>query len=187
MIECDKSMSRLDAVQKHLRGIHGDIIHVGGPNTTTKRRKPNRAGSVESDSTSRPLAPEELAPRQATTSTEIVWTENERAWAGRFEGCSMEYVGYVVEKAKFNYLLKEHEGMLAELEVLMTSEAEMGTECDELLDMIMRKELPQPGSTSVLLPPFLHAPPLRPSCRLTGDQYNAGRTRRKNQDSSKVS
>lgn len=149
-------MSRLDAVQKHLRSIHGDVILVGGPNTTTKRRKPNRAGSVDSDHTSRPLALEESAPTEAPASTAIVWTENEWAWAGRFEGCSIEYVGYVVEKAKINYLLKEHEGMLAELEVLMTSEAEMGTECDELLNMIMRKELPQPGSTSVLIPPFLH-------------------------------
>lgn len=179
-------MTRLDALQKHLRSVHGDVIHIRAPNhNSTKKRKANRAGSVESDHSAHPPLPEDHAPIDDTAPTEIVWTENERIWAGKQEGCSIEFVGYVVEKAKFNYLLKEHEGMLAELELLMTSEAELGTECDELLGMIMRKELLQPDSTSVsFLSSFLARYVV---CRLTVFDRIVEPTRQKSRNSSKNS
>lgn len=147
--ECDKSLTRLDALQKHLRTVHGDVILMvrgGTVQTSSKKRKTNRAVSVESEV--HPVG-EDHQPHDEPASNEIVWTASERATAAKHADLSLEKVGYIVEKAKWNYLLKEHEGLLNELEVVMTSEAELGMECEELLGMIMRNEL---NSTSVLSP-----------------------------------
>lgn len=56
-------------------------------------------------------------------------------------GVGKGFLSYVVAKAKWAFLVGEHEGMAGEVEALGIREAEMGAECEELVKLIMRKEV----------------------------------------------
>lgn len=85
---------------------------------------------------------------------EIVnWTEEEEEWYTALKrraeeqggeaawGTGRNFVAYVVEKAKFSYVGKEHEGLCHELEVLGARESELGAECEVLLRRVLRAEM----------------------------------------------
>ncbi|KAL8277584.1 hypothetical protein RQP46_010016 [Phenoliferia psychrophenolica] len=141
--ECDKSFTRTDALQKHMRTQHGEVIAPTRRPPTKKRAA--RAGSIDSvldvsfggakdDDASTTLGDDE-------EDLELLWTEEEQETFDRHPTLGHPFVGYVVLKAKWAYLMGQHEGAAAELEALGIREAELGAECDELLRRVMRKEV----------------------------------------------
>ena len=140
MKECDKSFTRTDALQKHMRTQHGEVI-APTRKPPTKKRAP-RAGSADSvadvpfkdDDASTTLGDED-------EDLEPLWTEEELELFDRHPTLGHNFAGFVVLKAKRAYLMSQHEGAAAELEALGVREAELGAECDELLRRVMRKEV----------------------------------------------
>lgn len=144
MPECDKSFTRTDALQKHMRIQHQETI-VATRKPPSKKRKTARANSMDSQDPTSPVKggggvgeddagvdEEDLAP---------VWTEEEEQLFEKHPELDRVFVAYVVAKAKWAYLMGEHEGLLNELEGLGVREAELGSECEVLLRRIMGKEL----------------------------------------------
>ncbi len=143
--ECDKSFTRTDALQKHMRIQHREQIAHGRRPQQKKaggggRR---RAGSVDSGAGDEPEGGPGAADAAAAedADAEPVWTEDELRLFGQHPERSKYVVGYVVERAKMQYGMKEHEGLLHELEALGAREAELGAECEELLRKVMRNEV----------------------------------------------
>lgn len=73
---------------------------------------------------------------------EIVWTEEELALFEKHADLDRYFVANVVMKAKWAYLIGEHESLAGELEAVGIREAELGAECEELMRRIVRREIP---------------------------------------------
>ncbi|GAA5944867.1 C2H2-type zinc finger protein [Sporobolomyces koalae] len=141
--ECDKSFTRTDALQKHMRIQHGDKILTGRRPPSNKKAKAaskrdransedsqfDDAGSMHEDD------PEHSNVANIPTSAEEMMALNSHP------DLSPEFVGYVIQKAKYNYLIREHEELGHELESLQAREDELRVECNELLNRILRDEL----------------------------------------------
>ncbi|GAA6063058.1 hypothetical protein JCM10212_003003 [Sporobolomyces blumeae] len=155
--ECDKSFTRTDALQKHMRVQHGDKI-------VTARRPPNkkklaaarsgRAGSDDSGFGGGGIGDEDAsfvdgggeegdfeAGGGTGAGAAIATGQEELDAIHAHPELSPEFVSYVVGKAKYGHLIKEHEGMAHELEALKTRELELEMECEELLKGILRNQV----------------------------------------------
>ncbi|KAK4702100.1 hypothetical protein P7C70_g4124, partial [Phenoliferia sp. Uapishka_3] len=176
--ECDKSFTRTDALQKHMRTQHKEVI---GPSRRPPSKKARtaaaRAGSIDSADT--PFDGGDNAGAggdDEDDGLEPVWNEEELELFEKHPGVSRVFLGYVVEKAKWAYAMGQHEGMAAEVEALGIREAELGAECEELLRRVMRKELgddPTDPTNATMLGSFLtsysHRPLVVPD-EWTGDK-----------------
>ncbi|GAA5843448.1 hypothetical protein JCM3766R1_004331 [Sporobolomyces carnicolor] len=149
--ECDKSFTRTDALQKHMRIQHGDKILTGRRPPAKKPKggkRGDRAHSEDSqfdDDTNNddPTTTATLAaageddpnhPANVTTAEETL------AFDCHPE-LSTDFVGYVVQKAKYSHLIQEHEELGHELEALQTRRDELRMECDDLLKRILDNEV----------------------------------------------
>jgi hypothetical protein len=147
LTECDKSFTRTDALQKHMRIQHGDKI-------VTARRPPSKkstnAGKGASKAKDRAMSEES----QFSNNSQHDGAEEEEGGGGgggmggveesmaveRHPELSSEFVSYTVGKAKWNWLVREHEELGNELEGLVARENELKMECEGLLNGIMRKD-----------------------------------------------
>ncbi|GAA5969267.1 hypothetical protein JCM3765_002307 [Sporobolomyces pararoseus] len=169
--ECDKSFTRTDALQKHMRVQHGDKIITGrrppskkSTNHNNNSRNKQRANSEDSQfdddnsthpqaTTEDPLAAGEDDPNHPIN---LISVEENMAFHQHPE-LSQEFVGYVIQKAKYSHLIKEHEELGHELEGLVARENELKMECEELLKGILRNEIgkEEDQGGKVLLDKFL--------------------------------
>ncbi|GAA5883143.1 hypothetical protein JCM16303_006111 [Sporobolomyces ruberrimus] len=147
--ECDKSFTRTDALQKHMRIQHGDKIITGRrpPSKKSKnasgRRGGDRANSEDSQfDDENPAGGEDPSgvEEDPNSAANVITVEETMAF-DRHPELSQEFVGYVVGKAKYCHLIKEHEELGHELEALQTREDELRMECEVLLKGILRKEV----------------------------------------------
>ncbi|GAA5881476.1 hypothetical protein JCM1840_001102 [Sporobolomyces johnsonii] len=146
--ECDKSFTRTDALQKHMRVQHGDKIVAARRPPSKKPKKSARAGSEDSgfghdDDGASTLADGALDGDDGAGG-EPQWSAEELVAFHQHQDLSQEFVSYVLMKAKWAYLVGEHEGMANELEALQAREDELGMEVQELVAGVMSKEV---GST----------------------------------------
>lgn len=168
IIECDKSFTRADALQKHIRVLHQVTISVAAsrgklgsssavatsaPTKAGKKRK-NRAASV--DSNDRQLDnDDDFAPAQASTisanisavegmgeeNAPLIFDSESISMIQRYHEREPNLIAYMIKKAKYEYAISEQEGLANDVEVLGLREAELRAENEELLRRIMRKEL----------------------------------------------
>jgi hypothetical protein len=146
-----------------MRNNHGDVIVAAQltrptPKGPSKKKKVTvRANSVDSldyveDATLPALGAagvgREGGGGDGENEEDAQWTEEELELFERFPGMGKWFVVYVVAKAKYAWLMGDHEGCLSELEALGIRESELGAECEELLRMILRKEV---GSVFLVL------------------------------------
>ncbi|KAI5478261.1 zinc finger, C2H2-type, Ino80 complex subunit Iec1 [Pseudohyphozyma bogoriensis] len=135
--QCDKSFTRTDALQKHMRIQHSESLPpTRKPPTKNPNKKKTRAGSFDStvdDDGGTQVGEDEDVP--------IVWSEEELELFERHPESDRFFLAYVLAKAKVAYSLGEHEGLVNELEGLGWREAELAAECDSLLERIMAKEV----------------------------------------------
>ncbi|BGP19352.1 hypothetical protein JCM10213_006858 [Rhodosporidiobolus nylandii] len=151
--ECDKSFTRTDALQKHMRVQHGDNIVAArkppgaggesGAPSKSKKKKGGRAAREASDDSAFGGGADDLPTAGGDEGEDgaLQYAPDELAAMHAHPELSSEFVGYVVAKAKVAYLMAEHEGLAGELEALKAREAEMEMERDVLLKGIMRKEI----------------------------------------------
>lgn len=122
-----------------MRTQHKEII---GPTRRPPSKKGARAAAARAGSIDSVLdVPFGGVPEEHAEEEEDDWAEEELAVFERHPEASRPFVGYVVGKAKWAYLMREHEGLAGELEALGNRESELGAECDELLRRVMRNEV----------------------------------------------
>lgn len=129
-------------MQKHMRMQHHETI-VATRKQASKKRKTVRANSMDSVDPTSPVKGG-AAEEEGEEEEEVVWTEEEEVLFMAHPGLDRTFVAYVVAKAKWAYLMGEHEGLLNELEGLGVREAELGSECEVMLQRIMERELVDP-------------------------------------------
>ncbi|GAA6044040.1 hypothetical protein JCM8097_001384 [Rhodosporidiobolus ruineniae] len=167
--ECDKSFTRTDALQKHMRVQHGDNIVAarkppggaagadedGGGGTSKgkkgkgKGKKGGRAAREMSDDSAFGAAAVEDdgaggaggAGAGGEDDAPLAFAADELSAMALHPELSADFVAYVVAKAKYAYLIGEHEGMVNELEALRDRERELRMENEALLQGVMRKEV----------------------------------------------
>ncbi|KAM0755088.1 hypothetical protein T439DRAFT_322143 [Meredithblackwellia eburnea MCA 4105] len=141
--ECDKSFTRTDALQKHMRTQHKEVITTARkPPGNSKKGKGARAGSVDSmfdgDDASTTLGDDDGT---GGAGEEAPLTEEEQILLDKHPEASKNFLCYVLAKAKWAYLMGEHEGAAAELEALTSREEQLEEECEALVKKIMQREL----------------------------------------------
>lgn len=132
-----------------MRIQHGDKI-ITGRRPPSKKSKGKRAGSEDSqfdeaetaggtnnNNAEEPAVAGEDDPNHPIN---VITTEETMAFDKHPE-LSQEFVGYIIGKAKYGYLIREHEELGHELEALQAREDELRMECEELLKGILRKEI----------------------------------------------
>ncbi|BGP50975.1 hypothetical protein JCM10450v2_006901 [Rhodotorula kratochvilovae] len=165
--ECDKSFTRTDALQKHMRVQHGDVIvaarappraGAGGDDTPAptkkgkgKGKKRAREGSDDSGfggggggaagDDDAAFAPGGGGGGAGDEGDEIAYGADELLALHTHADLPPAFVAYTLAKAKAAYLMREHEGMAHELEGLSARERELEGEREALLRLVMRKEL----------------------------------------------
>ncbi|BGP10715.1 hypothetical protein JCM10049v2_006607 [Rhodotorula toruloides] len=161
--ECDKSFTRTDALQKHMRVQHGDKIVAGrqppgsrinvdedggGKGKGKGKKRKTRAGSDDSafgagggDDDSAFYGGVAGVEGGEDGEEATTYGADELAAFAAHPHLSHEFVAYVLAKAKYAYLIGEHEGLAGELEALMARENELQMEKDELVKGILRKEI----------------------------------------------
>ena len=147
-LECDKSFTRTDALQKHMRVQHGDKIITGRrppskkSTTTNNSRSKQRANSEDSQIDEDSHNQQEDLGEETDPNHPINLTSVEETMAfNQHPELSQDFVGYVIQKAKYSHLIKEHEELGHELEGLVARENELKMECEELLKGILRNEI----------------------------------------------
>lgn len=170
--ECDKSFTRTDALQKHMRVQHGDKIVAGrqppgsksaadadgdagkggGGRGKGKKRK-TRAGSDDSAFGAGGGGGDDDGSfygggagvgeggEDGDEGLATAYGADELAAFAAHPHLSHEFVAYVLAKAKYAYLIGEHEGLADELEALVARENELQMEKDELVKGVLRKEI----------------------------------------------
>ncbi|GAA5912107.1 C2H2-type zinc finger protein [Sporobolomyces salmoneus] len=147
--ECDKSFTRTDALQKHMRIQHQDKI-ITGRRPPSKKSKGGKRGErlnsedsqFDDDAPPGGDDPSSTLPGEDDPNHPSNVTSREESLAfHRHPELSQEFVSYVVSKAKYAHLIKEHEELGHELEAVQTREDELRMECEELLKGILRKEV----------------------------------------------
>ncbi|GAA6021252.1 hypothetical protein JCM10207_002589 [Rhodosporidiobolus poonsookiae] len=154
--ECDKSFTRTDALQKHMRVQHGDNIVAarkppgssadaegggGGGGGKKGKKKKGRGARADSEDSAFGAAIDDAAAAEGGEEAEVEYAPDEVAAMHAHPELGPAFVGYVVGKAKRAWLMREHEGLANELEGLQGREAELRAECEELVRAIMRKEV----------------------------------------------
>ncbi|GAA6052132.1 hypothetical protein JCM3770_001236 [Rhodotorula araucariae] len=165
--ECDKSFTRTDALQKHMRVQHGDVILAArapprtgddapAPSKKAKKAKGKRGAREASDDSGFGGG----AGGGGAGDDDAAFTpgggggggddDEAGGWSyGADELAAMHahpdvpatIVAYALVKAKAAFLVGEHEGLAHELEALTRREQELAAETDALLRLVMRKEL----------------------------------------------
>ncbi|GAA6021182.1 hypothetical protein JCM11491_001598 [Sporobolomyces phaffii] len=162
--ECDKSFTRTDALQKHMRIQHGDKILTGRRPPSKKSRASNRrAGSEDSQFDDDAAGggggddPATAAVDDDPNSAANTISVEEQMAFHQHAHLSTEFVGYVVTKAKYSHLIREHEELGHEAEALQVREDELRMECEEMLKGILRNEVgsKEDRDGKVLLDQFL--------------------------------
>ncbi|GAA5837999.1 hypothetical protein JCM11251_006819 [Rhodosporidiobolus azoricus] len=194
--ECDKSFTRTDALQKHMRVQHGDIIITAASHTRPKAgdddglapakkgkgkgkgKKGARGKRAESEDSAFGAAgggggaDEEYAPPPGADDDPSAFSYDPSSLSAMALNPALppDFVAYIVNKAKYRYLLNEHEGLAGELEALRAREAELGAEREVLLRGILRREVgesdPSPESRQALeqfLTNYSHEPAAYPA------------------------
>ncbi|GAA5866252.1 hypothetical protein JCM8547_007217 [Rhodosporidiobolus lusitaniae] len=181
--ECDKSFTRTDALQKHMRVQHGDNIVAsrkpagggddgeGAPSKGKgkgKAKGKKRGARADSEDSAfdddGALAP---APGEGGDDAGPAYSADELHAASLHPELSADFVTYVVAKAKYAYVVQEHEGLVNEAEAVGLREAELRAECEALVRGIMRKEVgpsESPAGQQALdqfLTSYSHEPPAR--------------------------
>ncbi|GAA5994316.1 hypothetical protein JCM11641_001814 [Rhodosporidiobolus odoratus] len=151
--ECDKSFTRTDALQKHMRVQHGEntvqprkTAEPGTGKAKSKKKGGGRAAREASEDSSFGPGAGEDEPVAAEEDAAPQYSVDEIAAMHAHPELGHEFVAYVVAKAKYAYLIAEHEGLAGELEALQSREAELAAEKEELLKGIMRRELGPAGT-----------------------------------------
>ena len=164
--ECDKSFTRTDALQKHMRVQHGDKIVAGRrppgqaagagadsgsiaeskPSRSKKRKA--RAGSDDSMFGAGGVGDDDFGGGDGTGGGDGLDGEEFPAFsADEVRACNehphlaTHFVAHVVVKAKYAYCLREYEEMANEYEALAARENELQMEKDHLVAAILRKEM----------------------------------------------
>ncbi|GAA5992128.1 hypothetical protein JCM10908_001779 [Rhodotorula pacifica] len=166
--ECDKSFTRTDALQKHMRIQHGDKIVAG-------RRPPGNAATAAGDGTSlaesKPSRSKKRKARAASDDSMFggggggaadddgaygeggggdkddngedfpALTNDEIRACNEHPHLATHFVAHVIAKAKYAYALREYEEMANEYEALAARENELAMEKDALVAAILRKEM----------------------------------------------
>lgn len=144
--ECDKSFTRLDALQKHLRIQHGETI-LPSRRPPTKKKKGGKGAASDSD------APDEGSVAGGEDEDEgEQWTEEELRLFDQHPEKSRGFVAYVLLRAKWTAAMGEAEGLASEAEALGLRESELKAQVDELLSRIMRKECLRYALVDFLMP-----------------------------------
>lgn len=148
--ECDKSFTRTDALQKHMRNQHGEgklpAAASATPATSKKSQSKRGARAGSFDSNAGELDDDFPAPDDEQDPDDLgagadTWSDADMALFAQHPDMSREALAYIVAKAKWRYLLNEHEGLLHEAEALGSREKQLKEQCGELVDQILRKEL----------------------------------------------
>ncbi|GAA5886553.1 hypothetical protein JCM6882_001685 [Rhodosporidiobolus microsporus] len=166
--ECDKSFTRTDALQKHMRVQHGDVIitaasHArpkagddeGGPPSKKAKGKGKGKGKRGKREASEDSAfggagggggggDDDYAPPAGQSGEDdapFTYGPSELAAMAANPSLSPDFVAYVVAKAQYRFLLNEHEGLAGELEALRAREAELGAEREVMVRGILRREV----------------------------------------------
>ncbi|GAA5869288.1 hypothetical protein JCM3774_004194 [Rhodotorula dairenensis] len=162
--ECDKSFTRTDALQKHMRVQHGDKIVAG-------RRPPGQSATADSGSIaeSKPSRSKKRKARAASDDSMFGGGPGDDdggvdgSGGGGVDGVDGEdfpalsadevracnehphlathFVAHVVVKAKYAYALREFEELANEYEALAARENELQMEKDQLVAAILTKEI----------------------------------------------
>ncbi|KAG0655371.1 hypothetical protein C6P46_001027 [Rhodotorula mucilaginosa] len=166
--ECDKSFTRTDALQKHMRVQHGDKIVAG-------RRPPGQAAAADSGSVaeSKPSRSKKRKARAGSDDSMFggggagdddflgggggggdgtgadgldgeefpAFSADEVRACNEHPHLATHFVAHVVVKAKYAYCLREYEEMANEYEALVARENELQMEKDQLVAAILRKEV----------------------------------------------
>ena len=152
--ECDKSFTRADALQKHMKTVHSEIL----PPTRKPARK-RKAGELES------LDGDDLIKDEDLDSGSLMGdTMDGQSDAGAFQTVMAQdsyeddgdhvklalsqhpdqdpdFVRYVVLLAQQSYLANERDALSAEMDALQRKEDQLATEKDKLLQQVLDKEL----------------------------------------------
>ncbi|SCV69340.1 BQ2448_2360 [Microbotryum intermedium] len=176
--ECDKSFTRTDALQKHMRIQHGDRILPSRKPPPKKRKVTSVAGarapSVESEGgTTMPesdLQGEELLAlgpdegEDPMNTQDMQWSTDELEVFKQHPGCSRDFLAYILLKAQWRAALQEQEILASELEVVGSREAELASQCEELVKYILQRELQSSQGTRIagFSTSFDHEPPPMP-------------------------
>lgn len=158
--ECDKSFTRADALQKHMRIQHGDkIIAVGRrpgatatTGTTTKKgKKSARAASVDSadggeyDPGDDGGGGADGDPAAAAAADDDNYNDtisaSDLSHYAAHPDQSLYFQAYVLTLARYRHSMREHEELAFELEALTAREGELKGQCEVLMGAVMRKEL----------------------------------------------
>lgn len=183
--ECDKSFTRTDALQKHMRIQHGDKIVAGRrppgqqgqagegaaePRPSRSKKRKARAASEDSmfggagdDDPSYVATGADAAGAEGEGDEVPPLTNDEVRACNEHPHLAPHFVAHVVAKAKYAYALREHEELANEYEALAAREGELAMEKDALVAAILRKEVGcalDAGSQSVT-PAMTHSAPAK--------------------------
>lgn len=161
--ECDKSFTRTDALQKHMRIQHGDKIVAGRrppgqqgqagegaaePRPSRSKKRKARAASEDSmfggagdDDPSYVATGADAAGAEGEGDEVPPLTNDEVRACNEHPHLAPHFVAHVVAKAKYAYALREHEELANEYEALAAREGELAMEKDALVAAILRKEV----------------------------------------------
>lgn len=149
--ECDKSFTRTDALQKHMRVQHGE--QIAPVRNVPGQDAPVAAASAPAKSTGGKRGKKRAASHADSEDADLMgggtldddgvepeWTEEELALFARHPEYSRAWLAWVVIKARVRYAQQEHEGLLSELEALGARESLLGAQCEELTRRVLRRE-----------------------------------------------
>ncbi|KAG8925488.1 hypothetical protein FRC02_009628 [Tulasnella sp. 418] len=162
-LECDKTFSRSDALAKHMRQQHG--IAPPPPGRGGHKRKRAESGAVSQSTLTKMeidddqemglipepgsavgLPPDDRIVHQNDLS-DISEDDIPPSLQGQVDpatglilGRSPSMVKYLVMKAKYRYILAEHELLLDELEMLQREETRLTQSKDQALDQLLLAE-----------------------------------------------
>lgn len=137
-----------------MRVQHHEVIQAGRrppAKDPSKSKAKGRASSFDSTTGGGPDDFDGAGSTAAGDEAEAgeAWTEDELELFEKHPELSKWFAAFVVAKAKWKYLIGEHEGLLGELESFGTREAELLAENEELLKRIMKKEVGYVQSFSI--------------------------------------
>lgn len=148
--ECDKSFSRSDALQKHVRVQHPEHFAASKPTaappTSTKKRsstKPKRSGSIDSSvqGDDAPPPPPSPAPGTVVEEEEEAWSDDELKLFAAHPDLEKDYAAYVLARAKQAWLQEEHRQLMLLDEASGIRVTHLDRDCERLVQAITKREL----------------------------------------------
>ncbi|KAH8926877.1 hypothetical protein BT69DRAFT_1347659 [Atractiella rhizophila] len=144
--ECDKSFTRTDALQKHMKIHHNEgplVVSNATPNKSRNTPRKGRGAVKDEDE----LEEGDVDMLPAEDESANVESEDERPSQEEMQAMSMHpdkspyFIRYVIAKAKHRYALEHNESLKVELEQLNRKVHGLLAAKEECMDRILKAEL----------------------------------------------